>query len=1644
MDIAKLGIEIDTRDVKRAQGALGKFTQSAKKTESASQRMERQHERTAKQLKMLGLAAGAAAGAMAALGAAFAIQGVRKAAQFQKELTKVNTLVGVSRREIQGYSKDILGLAGSVGIAPGELARALFAVTSAGIKGAEAMDLLRSSSTAAAIGLGDTRDIALAAGAAVTAYGKENLSTAAAVDIMVGTVEQGNLEASQLAGVLGRVLGLAAQAGVSFRDAGAFIAAFTRQGVDAAQAVTGLRGTISLLTRRPTEEMERAFAQMGFTVAEFRKEVEDDGFISAFQNLVNRANDAGIQMGRIVPEVEALSGVLSVFASNGESAADIADKIGQSVGTLESRFRAALEQDPTIAINQMRASMEALQIQIGQYLLPALGDFAEFLGPRIQRASDWMTDNATEIRAAILGISVAFRMLTRFGESAADKIENAFIKMQISINRALAGLAGDAAQIAEAIPGQSDVANALRGYEIAFNTLANIQQDAIRDVQTFAEIAAEEMDRYKGKVFELVQAQLELERQSGETQEAVESVIPDPQGIEEQAQTTREWTDYLADLRAEMGGPLAQAILDYERSLRDLDEAYRNNEINLQDMNEAQALLEERLSRAGIALARDFMEPFRDFLAQLPFGTQLLDQFNLAMGESANIASASGSMLSSIGSGFAQSVFNGQGIRDSLSSAFTGAAGQELSSTIDTFFSDAMEKGIGEAFDNSRTQEGMAAGFALAIGQAVGGNLGQAAFTAAGTAIAGPIGGMIGSIIGDLLFGESVPKFQAYGAGGQMDMGTDLTIGTRFGEQLNFAFREIEDQAADQVVRGYSQFLTTLSGVIRDPEDQAGVASAIRAFGVSSRSGPDSIEGQLNLLLDDILLTFDGFTREFVNMGATLEERVQRLADVFAVENRLILGMGFGLGAVGGSVAPGPVAPGPGNPPIIDPPNPGPGPSPFPGEGLPGERIGATGQAAAFGAVLNGVGDAAAVTNPQLQATLQLLDELRIGGESLAQTFDRLFTVTEALDRAMGLIGNQIADSREGVVRFGAELVAIFGDDAGALSGMLDRIIRAAFTEAEIAQQTIDAARQKATDLLTSLGITVTEEMFSADGLQGLLEDYFGNLNPENTATLLAALDAIATLIDAEAELADMRGEVVESTRDAAAIAEILAGLELDATRAGMSGLELALFNLNTQQSDLRDELIELGATEAELARLTELFSGERLRIIEDFNQQAAAAERQRIAELDALLFNAGAAGVSAIDPMRAEFIRMASAMAGTMQAAIELGATEEQLAMLRLSHQFQIAAFADTLSQSIEDLNDRLFGAPEAMQDLSSGIQQAANSARNFRDAWLAVVDQINGALDAQLLNTSTLTAAERQAESERQFFDALAAAEGGDLNAAQQLTQLFQQAIGEGANFFGTTTSEFAALEDRLRAALEGADLPIPPESPERQTAINTAATAQAVQQVELSALEQAMLARQLVSQIDLLAGLQETTPDEIAQRYGVQMAELIGVLTGTVPDLTGDALSGYFNDVVTATGESLNQMAQLESIGLDQLLTQEQILNELVGLKNLIPYSETIGGPGGTEVGFTGSAETTASGGGFQMTAAPTAPAVTVNIDTQEIRQAIAEAVEALREGNDQRLDVARITEQTSDELGRKFDRLGRQLVRSRTDRPAPVSS
>lgn len=390
--IATLGV--DTMGLHRAKMEMQKFETQM---QASTARINAQLRTTGKSMQMVGRSMTKYMTLPLALigGAAF-----KMSMDFEASLSKVVGLVGVAREQVDAWGKEIIKMAPQLGKAPKELADALFFITSAGIRGAEAMDVLNMSAKASVAGLGETKVVADLVTSAMNAYGIANLNAAQATDILAATVREGKAEADALASAMGMVLPLASEMSVRFDEVGASVAAMTRTGTSATTASMQLRQILAAL-KKPTKEAEKAFVTMETSAAELRKTIREDGLLAALMKIRELTKKYGeTVVGKVIPNIRAMSGFLDIMGKNLEDNVKIYKALENATGALNKAFEAAAataKHKWNVAIASGKTALTVLGKTISEQLTPILTALSE----KIQNLITWF-NNLSEVQKALI------------------------------------------------------------------------------------------------------------------------------------------------------------------------------------------------------------------------------------------------------------------------------------------------------------------------------------------------------------------------------------------------------------------------------------------------------------------------------------------------------------------------------------------------------------------------------------------------------------------------------------------------------------------------------------------------------------------------------------------------------------------------------------------------------------------------------------------------------------------------------------------------------------------------------------------------------------------------------------------------------------------------------------------------------------------------------------------------------------------------------------------------------------------------------------------------------------------------------------------------------------------------------------------
>jgi TP901 family phage tail tape measure protein len=287
--------------------------------------------------------------------------------EFSAAIAEVSTLIDEATFSTADLTRVSLELARTYGGSAKGQARALYQTISAGITdAARATDLLRVANELAIGGVTETKTAVDALTNVVNAYASTGAEARDVSDAFFVAIRAGKTTAAELAATIGRVAPTAASLGVSFSDLLASVAAITTQGLDTAEAVTGMKAALANIIK-PTSDATQEAARLGvhFNAATLRAR----GLTAFLQAITSSARFNADSLAKLFGSIEGLNAIMALTANQGASFTQILGQMAARGGATKAAFD---KMAGTLAFQERRfqALKENALIVIGQALEP--------------------------------------------------------------------------------------------------------------------------------------------------------------------------------------------------------------------------------------------------------------------------------------------------------------------------------------------------------------------------------------------------------------------------------------------------------------------------------------------------------------------------------------------------------------------------------------------------------------------------------------------------------------------------------------------------------------------------------------------------------------------------------------------------------------------------------------------------------------------------------------------------------------------------------------------------------------------------------------------------------------------------------------------------------------------------------------------------------------------------------------------------------------------------------------------------------------------------------------------------------------------------------------------------------------------------
>ena len=313
---------------------------------------------------------------------------------------------------------------------------------------------------------------------------------------------------------------------------------------------------------------------------------------------------------------------------------------------------------------------------------------------------------------------------------------------------------------------------------------------------------------------------------------------------------------------------------------------------------------------------------------------------------------------------------------------------------------------------------------------------------------------------------------------------------------------------------------------------------------------------------------------------------------------------------------------------------------------------------------------------------------------------------------------------------------------------------------------------------------------------------------------------------------------------------------------------------------------------------------------------------------------------------------------------AIELGATEKELAMIQAYATRQIADAIKALEKDVKKGVANLYGsnldkieaqitALEEQGNAQSSNNDAINQAmQSTYDASMAryeaeykAIQKIHDFADSLLLDSglTTLNLGEQLGVAQSEYDETLTAAQGGDVDAINALEGISKTLLGLGRENFASDEN-YTSLFDTVRSDLSG--LGISSEAPTAPELLSTLTVADP-RLLELQEQQRVLLENiangerfeevmALAEQIRELTSVSKESFSDLAERLGIPIEQFVTDLGVNLDTLTVDTAIAL-SDVAQLLGIELTELADTVGVSLGDLADANSFLND--ALENTI---------------------------------------------------------------------------------------------------------
>ncbi|MEQ3352740.1 phage tail tape measure protein [Aedoeadaptatus acetigenes] len=343
--------------------------------------------------------------------AAVAAVGVKKFMELDTAIRQVSTLTTDEVLPVSQIRKDVKAISNAHGIAQTEVAGAMYEALSSGIDQSKVTEFTKSAVKLTKAGFTDMATVVDATTTVLNAYGDAAYDVSKIHDIFVKTQDKGKITVDDLGKNIGRVIPLAAAAGVNVDQLGASYAMLTAKGQNAQIATTNLNSMIAELSSSGTRADKVLRGATGKSFSELTKSGTSLGDVLGILN--ENATKSGMALNDMFGNTSAGQAAMSLFSEGAEGYNKMLKEMQNSDGATDANYEKMI--GPAEQWAQAKSQIENSLIDLGGAMAPFVVEIAGAISEVVAKFQELDPATQSTIAQWALLVLAAGPLISIFG-----------------------------------------------------------------------------------------------------------------------------------------------------------------------------------------------------------------------------------------------------------------------------------------------------------------------------------------------------------------------------------------------------------------------------------------------------------------------------------------------------------------------------------------------------------------------------------------------------------------------------------------------------------------------------------------------------------------------------------------------------------------------------------------------------------------------------------------------------------------------------------------------------------------------------------------------------------------------------------------------------------------------------------------------------------------------------------------------------------------------------------------------------------------------------------------------------------------------------------------------------------------------------